>query len=87
MVIMSTGIPIKLNMLLFSKSFQSQFFIMDSDNCFVDSNGNGTYEVTLYAISREDMIELANLLSNANSNYLRSFGITIESELMEIRNN
>jgi hypothetical protein len=54
---------------------------------FVDNNGNGTYQVTIYSIGREDLIELANITAHSNSKYIRSLNLAIEGELMEVRNN
>lgn len=46
----------------------------------------GHYRAEASMMSREDAIELAELLRAANSDYLRKFGIEIESELMVIAN-
>jgi hypothetical protein len=59
---------------------------MDSDPIFLDNNWNGTYEVIIYSISRENLIELANITRNSNSEYIRSLHLAIESELMVVRN-
>jgi hypothetical protein len=44
----------------------------------------GHYRVEANMMSREDVIELAELLRAADSPFLRKFGIEIESELMVI---
>ena len=43
----------------------------------------GHYRAEASMMSREDVIELAELLRAADSPFLRKFGIEIESELME----
>jgi hypothetical protein len=42
------------------------------------------YTAQISQMSREDAIALANLLSSSDNNFLRQFGIEIESELMEV---
>ena len=50
---------------------------------FVDQEF-GMYNVDIHQLSREDAIELANLLRTAQSPFLNRVGLEVESELMEL---
>lgn len=45
----------------------------------------GMFNVDIHQLSREDAIELANLLRSAQSSFLNRVGLEVESELMEVR--
>ncbi len=42
------------------------------------------YTFQVSQVSREDAIELANVLRQSDSEFIRRFGLEIESELMEL---
>ena len=50
---------------------------------FVDQEF-GMFQVDIHQMSRQDAIELANLLRTAQSPFLRQVGLEVESELMEV---
>ena len=52
--------------------------------CFHTEQEFHRYTFQISQVSREDAIELANLLRRAESEFIRRFGIEIESELMEV---
>ena len=52
--------------------------------CFHTEQEFYGYTFQVSQVSREDAIELANFLSQSDSEFIRRFGIEIESELMEV---
>jgi hypothetical protein len=52
--------------------------------CYHTEHEFGHYTAQISQMSREDAISLANLLRESDNNFLRQFGLEIESELMEV---
>lgn len=57
---------------------------MSAVTAWVDDVFSGMYHIDIHQMSREDAIELTNILRSAQSTYLRQAGMEMESELMEI---
>jgi len=70
------GHPLTYNTLIYMNDRQMCCFHTEQDPW-----GRFTFQVS--QVSREDAIELANFLSQSDSEFIRRFGIEIESELME----
>ena len=52
--------------------------------CFHTEQDWTGYTFQVSQVSREDAIELANVLRQSDSEFIRRFGLEIESELMEV---
>ena len=57
---------------------------MSTITAWVDDVFPGMYHIDIHQMSREDAIELANILRASQSSFLREAGMEIESELMEV---
>jgi hypothetical protein len=63
---------------------QSKLPYLQVPSCYHTEHEFGHYTAQISQMSREDAISLANLLRQSDNNFLRKFGIEIESELMEV---
>lgn len=59
---------------------------MSAITAWVDDVFCGMYHIDIHQMSREDAIELTNILRSSQSSYLRQAGLEMESELMELNN-